>query len=46
MLDRTMEKKIENFFRTESKSALMITGARQVGRPIVFVSLQESILNL
>ena len=32
MLDRTMEKKIENFFKTESKSALMITGARQVGK--------------
>ena len=32
MLDRTMEKKVEKFFRTESKSALMITGARQVGK--------------
>ena len=32
MLDRTMEKKIENFFKTDPKSALMITGARQVGK--------------
>ncbi|MDB8710986.1 ATP-binding protein [Mediterraneibacter gnavus] len=32
MLDRTMEKKIEKFFKTEPKSALMITGARQVGK--------------
>ena len=32
MLDRTMEKKIEKFFKTEPKSALMITGAIQVGK--------------
>lgn len=31
MLDRTMERKLK-IFRTESKSALMITGARQVGK--------------
>ena len=39
MLDRTMEKKIENFFKTESKSALMITGARQVAKDLLYSSV-------
>ena len=32
MLYRVMKKKIEAFFRKEEKAALMITGARQVGK--------------
>ena len=32
MLYRNMKKKIEEFFLSEQKSALMITGARQVGK--------------
>ena len=32
MLYREIEEKIKDFFQTEKKSALMITGARQVGK--------------
>lgn len=32
MLYRVMKKKIEDFFRKEEKAALMVTGARQVGK--------------
>ena len=32
MLYRAMKKKIEDFFRKEEKAALMVTGARQVGK--------------
>ena len=32
MLYRVMKKKIEDFFSKEEKAALMVTGARQVGK--------------
>lgn len=32
MLERKIEKRIEAFFRENEKSALLITGARQVGK--------------
>ena len=35
MLYRKIEEKIENFYRNNSKKALMITGARQVGKTYI-----------
>lgn len=42
---RKIERKIEKWIRS-SKNAMLITGARQVGKHILFVKLQKSILNL
>ena len=46
MLYREIEEKIKDFFQTEKKSALMITGARQVGKHTVSENLQKKISHM
>ena len=35
MLERRIEQEIRDFLKSDRKEALMVTGARQVGRPIL-----------
>ena len=45
MIQRKIEKELQRFYESTDKKALLVTGARQVGKTYIIAILQQSIIS-